>query len=159
MFNVRRLEKRPRNRWTPLCVLIAVAASALCSPAAAKTDQFEGPRFRKGVWHFVRKIEQVHKLSHANVLLAQQESTRCVDPTLAMVHTFTSPDVGSCRSEKPQIRAGQYIFPMRCDFMGPVRTEITVESDARYTEVNELVTGDFPRKETVVARRVGDCGS
>jgi hypothetical protein len=25
--------------------------------------------------------------------------------------------------------------------------------------VNELIAGDFPRKETVVAHRVGDCGN
>lgn len=91
------------------------------------------------------------------MLLSQQESTRCVDPTLAMEYIFSSPSVGSCRSEKPHVRAGRYIFPNRCDYMGPVRTEITVESDAHYTEVNELA-GAFPRKDIVIARRLGDCG-
>lgn len=157
MLNDRRPVKRPRRREAQLFMFIAVAA-ALCAPAAAAADQFEGPRFRKGVWHFMRKIESVRAHSNVNVLLAQQESTRCVDPTLAMVHTFSSPNVGSCRSEKPHVSAGQYIFSNRCDFMGPVRTEITVESDAHYTEVNELAVGAFPRKETVVARRIGDCG-
>ena len=43
--------------------------------------------------------------------------------------------------------------------MGPVRTEIIVEGDAHYTEVNELSVGIFPRRETVIAHRVGDCGN
>jgi hypothetical protein len=41
--------------------------------------------------------------------------------------------------------------------MGPVSTVITVQSDAAYTEVNELNVGKLPRVESVVANRVGDC--
>ena len=48
---------------------------------------------------------------------------------------------------------------MRCDYLGPVRTEITVESDAAYTEVNEVAVGKYPISDTVIARRIGDCTS
>jgi hypothetical protein len=34
---------------------------------------------------------------------------------------------------------------------------IEVEGDAAYTEINELTVGNFPRKDIVVARRIGDC--
>jgi hypothetical protein len=41
--------------------------------------------------------------------------------------------------------------------MGPVRTEIIVDSDAAYTEVNVLTVGALPRRDMVIARRLGDC--
>ena len=83
--------------------------------------------------------------------------TRCVDPTIAMRATFASPDVGACHSAKPRKEGNRYTFPMRCDFMGPVRTEINVASDVSYTEINEVAVGTFPKTDTVIARRFGDC--
>lgn len=83
--------------------------------------------------------------------------TRCVDPTVAMKATFSSPSVGNCVSAKPEKSDNKYTFSNRCDFMGPVSTVITVNSDESYTEVNELTVGKLPRTELVVAHRVGDC--
>ncbi len=83
--------------------------------------------------------------------------TRCVDPTVAMKATFSSPSVGNCVSTRPEKSDNQYIFSNRCDYMGPVSTVITVQSDEAYTEVNELSVGKLPRVESVVANRVGDC--
>ena len=83
--------------------------------------------------------------------------TRCVDPTEAMKATFSSAPVGNCHSAKPEKVANQYIFSKKCDYMGPVSTVITVQSDEAYTEVNERTVGRLPRTELVVAQRVGDC--
>jgi hypothetical protein len=107
------------------------------------------------MWRFERTLE--HSSPSTMVILIKEEVTRCVDPTNAMRATFASPDVGSCHSAKPERSNNRYIFSLRCDYMGPVRTEITVESDAAYVEVNELTVGAFPRTDTVVARRIGDC--
>ena len=82
--------------------------------------------------------------------------TRCVDPTMAMKATFASATIGNCHSSKPEKVNNRYIFSNRCDYMGPVSTVITVQSDEAYTEVNEI-TGGLARKDLVVARRVGDC--
>src|SRR5262249_41999068 len=110
--------------------LIAIAATAITAgSSAAPTQSFDGPAFRKGMWHFERVIER-NPATDATAILMRREMTRCVDPTLAMRATFASPDIGSCHSVKPQKVGNQYIFSMRCDYMGPVRTEITVESDA-----------------------------
>jgi len=136
-----------------LIVMAAITAGSSAAPA----QPFDGPAFRKGMWHFERVIER-NPATDATAILMRREMTRCVDPTLSMRATFSSPNVGSCHSVKPQKIGNQYIFPMRCDYMGPVRTEITVESDTAYTEVNALSIGDMPRTDTVVARRVGDCG-
>lgn len=133
--------------------LVCILAAPLSS---AGTDSFTGPVFRKGMWHFERTIERV-VASHGRSLLAKQDATRCVNPTEAMRATFASPNVGTCHSAKPERVDNRYVFPMRCDYMGPVRTEITVESETAYVEVNELAAGQASRVDTVVAHRLGDC--
>jgi hypothetical protein len=134
---------------------IAVAAIGSCS-SQARADGFDGPSFRKGMWHFVQTIELVLGQNSRHRLMTR-EATRCVDPTQAMKATFSSASVGNCISAKPQRYDNRYTFSNRCDHMGPVSTVITVHSDESYTEVNELNVGQLPRTESVVARRVGEC--
>ena len=88
---------------------------------------------------------------HPNQLLLSEEMTRCVNPTLAMKGIFASPPIGNCTSSRPEQVDNVYIFAKRCDVMGPVRTEITVESDESYTEMNVLTVGNFPRIDFVAA--------
>jgi hypothetical protein len=124
---------------------------------ATKANEIESPQFRKGLWSFQRTLERIREAPNLNQLLAQETMTRCVDPSLAMKAIFSSPSIGSCSSSRPEMIENRYVFSMRCDYMGPVRTEITVESDEAYTELNVLSVGAFPRKDTVVAQRIGDC--
>jgi hypothetical protein len=138
-----------------LCVATALIAVGPIS-SQAKADGFDGPSFRKGMWHFVRTLELVaHRKTKYR--LQEREMTRCVDPTVAMKATFSSPSVGNCVTAKPEKSDNTYTFSNRCDYMGPVSTVITVHSDESYTEVNELTVGKLPRTELVVAKRVGDC--
>jgi hypothetical protein len=74
-----------------------------------------------------------------------------------MKETFKATNVGGCHSQRPEHVDNQYVFALRCDYMGPVRTTIDVESETAYTEINELRVGEFPRTDTVVAKRVADC--
>ncbi len=71
--------------------------------------------------------------------------TRCVDPTHAMKATFSSASIGSCHSSRPEKVSNKYIFANRCDYMGPVSTVITVQSDEAYTEVNQVTVGKLPK--------------
>jgi hypothetical protein len=141
-------------RWTLLSV--AAVAAPLLPPSAQADEAFEGPKFRQGEWHFVRTLEATMQ-ARGRIRLLEREMTRCVDPTEAMKATFSSAPVGNCHSAKPERVANQYIFSKRCDYMGPVSTVITVQSDEAYTEVNELTVGKMPRTELVVAQRIGDC--
>ncbi|WP_291865949.1 hypothetical protein [Bradyrhizobium sp.] len=121
----------------------------------SRAEPFEGPSFRQGMWHFVRTIDLVlHKKTGQRLL--QRETTRCVDPTHAMMATFASPSVGNCVSAKPEKVKNRYTFANRCDFTGPVSTVITVHSEEAYTELNASSAG-FPKTELVVAHRIGDC--
>ncbi|QOZ46510.1 hypothetical protein XH89_25845 [Bradyrhizobium sp. CCBAU 53340] len=138
------------------CAAAALLMSSITS--VAKADEFAGPTFRKGLWHFVRTLDMVaHRKSKQRLL--EREVTACVDPTVSMKATFSSPSVGNCVSARPEKKNNQYTFANRCDFMGPVSTVITVHSDESYTEQNELSEGQLPRVELVVAHRIGDCGA
>ena len=148
------------NCLTLLRVLIPcfsfVTALIIASPITqSRADPFEGPSFRRGVWHFVRTVDLVlHKKTKQRLL--QRELTQCVDPTHAMIATFASPSVGNCVSAKAKKSNNSYTFSNRCDFMGPVSTVITVHSDEAYNELNEATAG-LLKSELVVARRIGDC--
>ena len=105
----------------------AIALTASLGFLALPTPSYasDWPKFRKGVWQFERT-------------LAANDS------------------VGACRSSRPdQVESNKYVFAQRCDYMGPVRTTIVVESDT-YTEVNE-VQGALPCTDTVIARRIAKC--
>jgi hypothetical protein len=147
-----------RSKRARLAVAITcVAISLISTIGSAKTDDIESPQFRKGLWNFQRTLERIREAPNFNQLLVHEEMMRCVDPSLAMKGIFASPSIGSCTSSRPELIDNRYVFAKRCDFLGPVRTEIIVESDVAYTELNVLTVGNFPRKDTVVARRVGDC--
>jgi hypothetical protein len=141
-----------------LCIslFLAIALVFVAPAVQVRAEDFDGPTFKKGMWHFVRTIELVlHEKAKQRLL--EREMTRCVDPTNAMKATFSSPSVGNCVSARAERSNNKYRFSNRCDYMGPVRTLITVHSDESYTELNELTVGAIPKTELVVARRIGDC--
>jgi hypothetical protein len=147
-----------RSLRARLAVAMAgIATFQIFTTAPAKADAIEAPQFRKGLWSFERTLERIREAPHLNQLLSQEKVTRCVDPSLAMKAIFASPSIGNCTSTRPELINNRYVFSKRCDFMGPVRTEITVESAESYTEMNVLTVGSFPRKDIVIARRIGDC--
>src|SRR3954451_17750248 len=94
-----------------------------------ETTQAQPPSFRKGLWRFVRTLDVVRNANkNVKYRLVDKEMTRCVDPTQAMKATFSSTHVGSCVSDKPEKVDNSYTFAHRCDYMGAVRTVITVQS-------------------------------
>lgn len=144
-------------------VLAATQAQVRAEPEAEKAksleDGFIGPRFRKGLWRFIRTMDIVRNANkNIKFRVVDKEMTRCVDPTTAMKATFSSAPVGSCISDKPEKVGNKYVFGRRCDYMGAVSTVITVHSDESYTEVNEVHTGESPKTDLVTAKRIGDCG-
>src|SRR6478672_7806738 len=81
---------KPRVRLRYFCLAIALFAAGALSSQARAEDAFNGPSFRKGLWHFVRTLDVIaHRKNKHRVL--EREATRCVDPTVAMKATFASP--------------------------------------------------------------------
>ena len=126
-------------------------------PVTTRAETVEPPQFRTGLWRFERTIELVRRPPATNLIITKTEATRCVVPNVAMAGIFFSPNIANCRSEKPQLFGNQYIFPNRCDVMGPVSTVITAASDVSYSELNVLPIEPLPRRDMVIAQRVGDC--
>src|SRR5204863_134848 len=139
-----RLMNGTRRRSAVMIATIAMAVSASTLSAAQAHDW---PKFRKGMWRFERTLEiggQYVILPAASRLLWKREMTRCVDPSEAMKESFSPISIGNSRSVEPQLIENRYVFPLRGDYMGPVRTVIAVESDGAYTDINELSVGNFP---------------
>jgi hypothetical protein len=80
-------------------------------------------------------------------LLLKEEIKRCVDPSISMQETFRPVSVGNCHPTRPEHAAARYVFALRCDYMGPVRTTIEVQGEGAYTETNEVRVGQYPRTE------------
>jgi hypothetical protein len=141
--------------------VISALGGMLGSATTIRAEEFEGPSFQQGMWAFERTLENVGPSSRLpNATFAsKQEMLRCVDPTEAMKETFRSSNIGDCHSARPEKIDNRYVFSLRCDFTGPVRTEIEVGSDSGYTETNETAAGKYVKREIVIAHRVGDCGA
>jgi hypothetical protein len=130
------------------------------SGTSASADEFDGPSFQRGLWRFERMISNGGGGANlpSATFVSSQVVTRCVDPTNAMRETFKPAAIGNCRSAKPEKTNNRYVFALRCDFMGPARTTIEVESATAYVEINEFLVTKPSKTETIIARRIGDCG-
>ena len=140
------------------CVGLFAGLSAVSFSAQAQT--FDGPSFPKGMWKFERSLEVSSRnaaMPNTKHVRVEPPVTRCVDPTEAMKETFRPVNIGSCHSTPPEKIKNGYHFARRCDYLGPVKTTISIESETAYRETNEITVGRSPKKETVVARRIGDC--
>jgi hypothetical protein len=134
------------------CPVIAVVMAA-ATVTAVRAELVDSPKFQRGLWQFDRVLEY----PDAGLVTRHDGIKRCVDPTTAMKGIFASPSIGSCRSSAAERVDNQYTFANRCDYLGPVRTEITVHSAHAYTELNVSKAGNFRAVDTVSAKRLGDC--
>ena len=139
------------SRFVAGALVLAAAGVVASPPVLAEAEApFDGPKFKRGLWRFDRTLAYRDAVRSG-------ETTRCVDPTNAMKGIFASPDIGSCRSARAVRVSNSYNFENRCDYMGPVRTQITVHSAEAYTEVNIPKAKKYLPVDKVVARRIGDC--
>ena len=140
-----------------LSVVIALVSAAPCCHLKRRQKNRLAVRpFEKGCGVLFEPWKSP-SLKTSGISCSSSEMTRCVDPTHAMKATFSTNSIGSCHSSRPEKVNNKYIFSNRCDYMGPVSTVITVQSDEAYTEVNELRVGKLPRTDLVIAKRIGDC--
>jgi hypothetical protein len=142
-------------------VIFAVAAAA-CALLAAKSESFadDGPVLRGGLWKFERTIETngepTNRLQTSGLPI-DRDATRCVDPTQALKLELAPLQFGVCSVKDLRKTDHGYVFEKICSGATPIKTELNVESDSAYTEVNEGTIGKMSTKETLVAHRVGDC--
>lgn len=152
------IEQQLGVRVAGRAAVVLAACGLFIAPAAAQP--FDGPAFQRGLWRFERLLSNGGGGANlpAATFVSSHQVTRCVDPTNAMRETFRPVVIGNCRSAKPEKTNNRYVFSLRCDFMGPARTTIEVESEAAYVEINEFIGSKPSKTETIIARRIGDCG-
>ena len=143
----------------PVILAIAVVAFALLA-AKSESLAYDGPVLRGGLWKFERTLEtngkQTDRLQTSGLPI-DRDTTGCVDPTHALKLELAPLQFGVCSVRDLRKTDGGYVFEKICSGATPIKTELNVESDSAYTEVNEGTIGKISTKETLVARRVGDC--
>jgi hypothetical protein len=134
-------------------LLLALTALLAAIPALAD----DPPQFRQGLWEFDRAAgaQRMHK-------------AECTSPTDDMKRqNETIAKGGGCKFSPP-VRAGAtYTFSADCTMSGPggpvsfrSTSVMTAESDSAY-RIEVTTTGGAlpPVKETLTARRIGDCSA
>jgi hypothetical protein len=149
--------ERGSNTRRAFALIVGLLIGLAPFDAQLRAEEFGGPVFKKGLWRFQRTLEISGSATKAGNLLQSEDTIRCVDPTVAMKAIFSSPDVGNCRSSEAVREDNRYTFANRCDYLGPVRTAITVLGDDAYSEVNEVRVGALRPVDKITARRIGDC--
>jgi hypothetical protein len=144
----------------PRGMLLAIAAVCALFATSSASFAYDAPTFRGGLWKFERTLETDGKpndrLQTSGLPIARQ-MTRCVNPTLELEAELTPLKAGGCSTRDLRKTDDGYVFQKICGGTVPIKTEINVEGDSAYTLIHEGSIGKIPTKETVVARRVGDC--
>jgi hypothetical protein len=144
-----RLPSPPAARRTWCAFGLALAGVlALCGILSAREDL---PVFRQGMWSFSRVVNG-----------KPVESTRCTNPTDDMKRQNASLQKAGCTFSPVKKSGTTYTFDADCAIKMPAikshsTSTLTAESDSAYRLEVTGTTDGQPTKESLVARRVGDC--
>ncbi len=130
--------------------LMGIMLLGLAVAAAAE----ELPQFRKGMWEFNRSIDS--GTGQPQVIKLQ----RCVSPTDDMREQNRQLVAAGCKATDVVKVDNVYSFTADCKIEGVTmqsKSVVTVEGDSGYRAEIETTQGPVMTKESLVARRVGDC--
>jgi hypothetical protein len=126
-------------------LLLALSFTAL--PRPARADAL--PQLRQGKWHFLRTVNG-----------RKIEITRCTSPTDDMRRQSAMLEKAGVKVGAVKKSGSKYDFSAEGSVRG-IRTRthsvLTVEGPDAYRLEVDGVTDGRPTRETLVARRVGDC--
>jgi hypothetical protein len=144
-----------RRGGSLLRIAAFVAGFALAAAVPAGLSAQQWPVLKQGMWEFVRTIGAPGGGAGNTVT-----SKRCVDPTADMQRQNATLAKAGCTISAPARRGNIYTFTASCRMMGvtsDTTSTIALESDSAYTLTVEGMTGGAPTRETLKARRIGDC--
>ena len=122
--------------------------------AFAATAAEELPEFRKGMWEFNRTIDA--GTGQPQVIKLQ----RCVSPTDDMREQNRQLVAAGCKATDVVKNGNVYSFTADCTIQGETmqsKSVVTVDGDSGYRAEVETIQGPVMTRESLVARRVGDC--
>jgi hypothetical protein len=128
--------------------VVGIVLTAVVGSIAAAGEDL--PAFRQGMWKFTRTVAG-----------RTIESNKCTSPTDDMKRQNATLEKAGCKFSPLRKAGNTYTFEADCTLAGGVTSRttsvLTVESDSAYRlDVTGTVAGE-PTKETLVARRTGDC--
>lgn len=138
--------------------LAAFLFAALASmPAIAHTGKADDPpAFRKGMWEFQRTLPG----QGAGGKDAEIATKRCLDPTASLKTMGEMMAKQGCKFGTPAVKGNVRTSTSECPVQGGTVTServMTVTSDSAYTVHITTTSGGKTSKETLVAKRLGDC--
>jgi hypothetical protein len=136
-----------RIRGFAIALVGVVSTAVVCMIAAAGEDL---PALRQGMWKFTRTVGG-----------KTIESNRCTSPTDDMKRQNATLQKAGCTFSPIRKAGNTFTFDANCTLPGGMTSRttsvLTYESDSAYRlDVTGTVGGE-PTKETLVARRTGDC--
>jgi hypothetical protein len=148
------MHARPKPPFTPVVRTVVafavVSVVGLCAVVAARQDL---PLFRQGMWKFNRTVNG-----------KAIESSKCTVPTDDMKRQNATLQKTGCTFSPIQKSGNTYTFKTDCEMKMPGGTisshttsVLTMESDSAYRLDITGTTDGAPTKESLVARRVGEC--
>ena len=135
-------------RKVHLLVFLFIAICIALSESVANSDEY--PFFRTGMWEFNRTMVGVS---------GQGKSQICTNPTKDMKRTNENLSREGCKIYLFTRSGNTYSFMTDCTRVGSAKfkTVVSVENDSAYTVNIETQQGKQVTKETITARRIGEC--
>ncbi len=113
------------------------------------------PAFKPGMWNYSMNIETPGSMQPHT-----QSVRRCSDPTAEIRKKWQALAVETCKFSPIKRDGNRYSYTSSCQKNGmelSLRAVITMESDAAYRVDTESKTNSQVRRESLVAKREGDC--
>lgn len=133
--------------------LFALTVAAIATPGAAGTDEL--PSFQPGMWSFVISIA-----SPGATAPHMQSLRKCTNPSEDIRKKWQMLALETCKFSPVTHNGNRYSYTSSCQKEGmqlSTKAVITVEGDQAYRVDTESRTNSQVRKETLVAKREGDC--
>jgi hypothetical protein len=144
-----------RQSIRPTVAALSWLAAVACGAASAAQAADELPSFRSGFWELKRTVEDPGA-QPMNV-----ETRNCVDPSADIRRMQEAMSSRGCVYSPLAKDGNTYTLTADCkqgDATVRSRTVITAESDSAYSVTVTTISGERQSRETMTARRVGDCG-
>ena len=142
-------------RWfvvLPTVALVAVLAMTLAAVVFAGS----WPTLRSGMWEYKRTMVRSDQPGKPIVITKR----KCGNPAEDMKRQNAQFTAAGCQCSPVRQAGNTYTFTTQCSMAGmqvQSRSTLTVESPDAYRLYVESREGGATSKETLIARRVGDC--
>jgi hypothetical protein len=143
------------SRWFVVLTVVALVA-ALATTLAGVASADPWPTLRPGMWEYQRTMVRSNQPGKPTVITKR----KCGNPTEDMKRQNAQLTAAGCRFSPVRKTGNVYTYTAQCSMAGiqvQSKSTLTVESPDAYRLFVESREGGGTSKETLIARRVGEC--